>query len=115
MLAFYMDHHVNAAIRDGLRRRGIEVITAFQDGSSEEEDAVVLARATHLGLVLVTHDDDFLRIARQWRDEEREFVGIVFAIQQFATIGKMIEYLELIAHLKSPEEMRNSIEYVPTA
>lgn len=33
-LALYMDHHVPRAITVGLRLRGVEVITAYEDGSS---------------------------------------------------------------------------------
>ena len=38
-LAFYMDHHVPRAITAGLRRRGTEVITAYEDSAHEWEDA----------------------------------------------------------------------------
>jgi hypothetical protein len=34
-LALYMDHHVPRAITVGLRLRDVEVITAYEDGSSE--------------------------------------------------------------------------------
>jgi len=32
MLAFYMDHQVRGQITRGLRQRGIDVITAYEDG-----------------------------------------------------------------------------------
>jgi Domain of unknown function (DUF5615) len=53
-LALYMDHHVPRAITVGLRLRGVEVITAYEDGASELEDAALLDRATTLGRVLFT-------------------------------------------------------------
>src|SRR5438876_4905474 len=31
-IAFYMDHHVPGAITLGLRLRGVEVLTAYEDG-----------------------------------------------------------------------------------
>jgi hypothetical protein len=34
MLSFYMDHHVPSAITAGLRRRGVAVLTAAEDGSA---------------------------------------------------------------------------------
>ena len=36
MLSVYMDHHVPAAITEGLRSRGIDVLTAFEDGHAEK-------------------------------------------------------------------------------
>ena len=38
-LAFYMDHHVPKAITNGLRLRGVDVLTAYEDGTSEYNDA----------------------------------------------------------------------------
>ena len=114
MLAFYMDHHVHQSITDGLRRRGIDVITAFEDGREEEDDEVLLERATALDRILVSQDEDLLKIATRWQRTPREFAGLVYAIEQHIDIGGTIEYIELIAHLKTSDEMRNSIEYVPT-
>jgi len=49
MLRLYMDVHVKAAITTGVRRRGIDIVTAQEDGSQRLEDAPLLARATELG------------------------------------------------------------------
>jgi hypothetical protein len=109
-----MDHHVHQSITDGLRHRGIEVITAFEDGKERESDEVLLERATALNHILVSQDDDLLKIAKRWQQSAREFTGIAYAIQQHIDIGGTIEYLELIAHVKTADEMRNNIEYIPT-
>jgi Domain of unknown function (DUF5615) len=113
MLAFYMDQHVRAEITQGLRRRGIDVLTAFEDGAAAIDDELLLIRATALARILVTQDYDFLGIVSHWQRTSREFPGIVFAIQERIDIGRMIEYLELIAQLKTADEMRNQVEYVP--
>ena len=114
MLAYDMDHHVHRSITEGLRRRGIDVLTAFEDGKEEADDEALLERATARDRILVSQDDDLLRIATRWQGSSREFTGVVYAIQQRIDIGGTIEYLELIAHLKTADEMRNSVEYVPT-
>jgi hypothetical protein len=113
MLAFYMDHHIHRAITEGLRRRGIDVLTAFEDGTDEQDDELLLERAARLGRIIVSQDQDFLRIAGSWQRTSREFPGVLYAIQQRVNIGQTIEYLELIAVLKSPEEMQNQVEYIP--
>lgn len=38
MLALYMDHHVPRVITDGLRLRGIDVITAYEDGAGDMDE-----------------------------------------------------------------------------
>ena len=113
MLAFFMDQHIRSEITEGLRRRGIGVLTAFEDGLSNADDDELLGRATALGRVFVSQDQDLLRITAEWQQIGRVFAGVSFAIQQDIDIGGTIEYLELIAHVMSAEEMRNRVEYVP--
>jgi predicted nuclease of predicted toxin-antitoxin system len=55
-----MDVNVSYPIAEGLRERRVDVLTAQEDGTREMEDAELLDRASALGRVLVTHDDDFL-------------------------------------------------------
>ena len=47
--AVYMDVHVPLAITEGLRRRGIDVLTSQEDETTEEDDEFLLERATALG------------------------------------------------------------------
>jgi len=70
-ITFYMDHHVPRAITLGLRLREADVITAYEDGTSELDDTGLLDRAGELGRVLFTRDDD-LSLRRQV-DKERAF------------------------------------------
>jgi predicted nuclease of predicted toxin-antitoxin system len=65
-LNLYMDHHINAAITAGLRRRGVDVLTCAEDGTDRSDDAHILTRATELGRVVFTQDDDFLKIVDAW-------------------------------------------------
>ncbi|MGH7213242.1 MAG: DUF5615 family PIN-like protein [Tepidisphaeraceae bacterium] len=51
-----MDHHIPAPVTRGLRRRGVDVLTAAEDGSQRLADADLLTRATELGRVLVSMD-----------------------------------------------------------
>ena len=113
MLAFLMDHHIRSEITDGLRKRGVDVLTAFEDGSSRVDDASLLARATLLDRILVSQDKDLLAIAADWRNSGRDFAGIVFAGRQDAEIGATIAHLELVASVLTPDEMRNRVEFVP--
>jgi predicted nuclease of predicted toxin-antitoxin system len=61
-LPLYMDQHVPAAITQGLRQRGVDVLTAFEDGSDQLEDELLLGRSTQLGRVLFSQDQDFLTL-----------------------------------------------------
>lgn len=112
-LSYYMDQHVSAAVTQGLRRRGIDVLTAYEDAASRLEDSDLLTRASALKRVLYTQDQDFLRIVAEWQKEQRHFTGVIYAHQLAISVGQTIEDLELIAHGSSPEEMENRIEFLP--
>ncbi len=107
MLRLYMDVHVNAAITAGIRRRGIEVITAQEDGSRQFEDTELLDRATALQHVLFSQDEDFLAIARQRQTSGMLFAGLIYGHQLAATVGKYVLDLEVLCKVLEPEYMVN--------
>ena len=109
----YMDHHVPSAVTLGLRRCGVDVLTAYEDGHAQAADESILQRAMLLGRVVFTQDEDFLIIASNWRSAERPFAGVVFGSQESLSIGQAIEWLELVAKASEPEQMRNSVQFIP--
>ena len=90
MVAFYFDQHVPAAVARGLRLRGVDIVTAWEDGRSLLEDKLLLERATALDRTLVTQDEDFLAIASEWQSEGRDFAGIVYAHQLRIGVGRFV-------------------------
>jgi Domain of unknown function (DUF5615) len=114
MLRLYMDVHIKAAITAGLRRRGIDVVTAQEDGGAHLEDMALLHRATALQGVLFSQDDDLLAIARERQATGVLFAGLVYGHQLAATVGKYVLDLEVVCQVLDPEEMTNRIEYLPS-
>lgn len=112
-LSLYMDHHVHASITDGLRLRGIDVVTTRDDGTSDWDDEDVLRRATDVGRALFSQDRDLLVIAHQWQKTGREFAGLIYAHQLEITIGQAVRDLELIATACDASDMKNRIEFLP--
>jgi hypothetical protein len=108
-----MDHHVRRAITEGLRLRGIDVLTAEADGASRFDDSELLDRATKLGRVLFSQDRDLLREATRRQQTGEPFAGVVYAHQLKSTIGQCIEGLELISRIGEPEDFANRVEYLP--
>jgi len=108
-----MDVHVPRAVTTALRLRAIDVLTAQEDGTAEWDDGQLLRRATELGRILVSQDEDLLREGARRLKEDRDFSGIVYAHQLRVTIGQMVEDLELIARATSREEWCGRIEYLP--
>lgn len=109
----YMDHHVDAAITDGLRRGGIDVLTCREDGTDTWDDEPVLGRATQLGRALFTQDDDFLAIAHRLQATGHAFAGVIYGHQLDLSIGQAVRDLELIAQVYDPDDLRDRVEYLP--
>ena len=112
-IRFYMDVHVPAAVTKALRLRGVDVRTAQEDAASEFEDPELLSRASALGCVLFTQDDDLLREAAQRQRNSEAFAGVIYAHQLNVTIGQCVDDLELIAQASKPENWTNRVEYLP--
>jgi hypothetical protein len=112
-VAFYMDHHVPRSITVGLRLRQVEVLTAYEDGTSALDDIGLLDRAGELGRALFTRDDDLLAEATKRQRAGIPFCGIVYAHQLRVAIGKCVEDLELIAKAGEPADLMNQIIFLP--
>ncbi len=112
-VAFYMDVHVPRAMTMALRLRGIDVLTAQEDGAAMWDDGLLLKRATELGRVLVSQDADLLREGTRLPGQNSDFAGIVYSHQLRITIGQLVQDLALIAGATRPEEWRGRIEYLP--
>ena len=108
-----MDVHVRRAVTGGLRLRGVDVLTAQEDGARELSDPRLLSRATALGRVLFSQDDDLLREAQKRQQSGESFTGVIYAHQLNISIGQCIDDLELIAQLTEPEEWMNRLAYLP--
>lgn len=65
--SLYMDEQVDSRVTQGLRRRGIDVLTVQEDGHQSAGDPSVLDRAATLNRVLFTHDRHFLAEAARRR------------------------------------------------
>ncbi len=112
-IALYMDQHVPRAITVGLRLRGVDVITVYEDGASDMDDPGLLDRAGELGRVLFTQDDDLLAEATRRQREGIPFRGVIYAYQLRVFIGTCIHDLEIIAKAGEPEDLLNRVQFLP--
>jgi predicted nuclease of predicted toxin-antitoxin system len=112
-IALYMNQHVPRAITVGLLLRGVDVITAYEDGASDIDDPELLDRAGELERVLFTQDDDFLVEATKRQREGIPFRGVIYAHQLRVSIGTCIHDLEIIAKAGEPEDLINRVQFLP--
>jgi Domain of unknown function (DUF5615) len=112
-LAIFADVHVPGPITQGLRARGVAVLTAQEDGSDRLPDPGLLDRATALGHVLVTQDRDLLVEAARRQRAGEAFAGVIYAAQGRVPIGRCVSDLEVLAKVLDPPDMLNRVEYLP--
>ena len=108
-----MDQHVPAAITRGLRRRGVEVVTAAEDDAATWDDAPLLDRAGELRRVLFTRDSDLLVEATRRLRGGEQFATVVYAHQLEVSIGRCVTDLEVIAKAGLPEEAMGRVIHLP--
>ena len=113
MTSLYLDVHVPAAIAAELRRRGVDVLTAQEDGTTKLEDEDLLIGTTSLGRLLFTQDIRFKALAEDWQRSARPFGGLVFGHQLHGSIGQYIRDLELIAKATAPADWHGQVEQLP--
>lgn len=108
-IRIYADENVNIAIVEGLKRRGVEVLSAFDTGNLGLSDDEQLKYAKEEMAVIFTHDDDFLSMVAE---SGVEHCGIIYVHQQHLSIGECIRRLKTIVETIPPEEMRNRVLFL---
>jgi hypothetical protein len=104
---FYTDEHIALAVVAGLRRRGADVLTTQEAGMRGRDDPAQLALATAQGRVLVSQDDDYLRLHALGVAHS----GIAYAPQQ-TSVSRLIQGLSLIYQILEAEDMQNHVEFL---
>ncbi len=106
-IKLYLDEQIPSAVRDGLRRRGVDVLTTQEASMRGATDEELLNHALSQGRVVLTQDADFLRLHATGTSHS----GIIYASQQ-TPVGKIIQGVLLIVEILGVEEMVDHIEFL---
>ena len=107
-IRYFADQHLPRPVVDGLRRRGIDVLTAQEAGRCGVPDPDQLAFATAQGRVLVTFDPDFLALHQAGTPH----AGIAWCPATKYSIGELIQTLVLVHAALTADEMHNHVEHL---
>ena len=105
---FHLDENVHGAIARGLGLRGIDTTTTKDAGLIGATDHEQIAFALSQGRVIVTHDDDLLKLHSQGTSH----AGIVFCSARRLPIGRIVHRLAWIWRTRRPEDLRGRIEFL---
>ena len=90
MLKAYADEHVVFAIVQGLRLRGMDVVTVQDRGQEGADDSALLANALREERIMLTNDEDFLALASEHAQRGEPFAPVYFWPQQKRAVGEII-------------------------
>src|SRR5258708_5294455 len=99
---------MSPVIAQGLRQRGIDVLTAQGAGRCGLPDSDQLAFATAEERVIVTFDTDYLALHRGGASH----AGIAWCPATKNTISQLIQGLILVHGVLDRDAMRNHVEYL---
>ena len=108
MIRFHLDEHFAILVAKALRQYGFDVTSPNEVGLLSAEDPVHLAFALSEGRIVVTHDDDYLRL----HDQGIEHAGIVFCHADKYTPSQLQFMLRLLGECFTEEEMHGRVEYL---
>ena len=105
---YHLDESVDPAVAIGLRRRGVDATTAADQGLLGATDQRQLDFAVADQRMLVTHDQDFLRITAAGATHH----GIAYCPPQARSIGEIVRRLTQLWRDRQAEDFINHVEYL---
>jgi hypothetical protein len=119
-LWIYIDEDsMDRSLVTALRARGVDVLTAFEAGMIERNDADHLDFSTQQQRVLLTCNvGDFCRLHAEFVASQQAHAGIICMQQQTASIGDTLRRLLRLLNTVTSDEMNNRLEFLtnwPTA
>ena len=108
MIRFHLDEHISMLVAKALRQHGFDVTMPSDVDLLSSDDPGHLAFATSENRVMVTHDDDYLRL----HDEGAVHSGIVFCHLNKYTASQLQFMLRLFGASYTEDEMRNQVVYL---
>ena len=107
-IGFYLDENIDPEVAAQLTKDGIDIITVRDLETLGDSDLNHLQKATEMGRVLCTQDQDFLRM----NADGIEHAGIAFGEQYSSTIGGWVKALRKLHSIKTAENMINHVEFL---
>ena len=110
-LALYLDEHVQLALAEALRGRGVDIMTTQDAANIGLDDVGQLAFAAENRRSLFSYDKrHFARIHYEWMNKKRQHAGIILSDQ--LAVGLLLRRLMKLHFSLNTEDMLNRLEYL---
>jgi len=105
---FMLDEHMDRAVASGLRLRGVAAQTVHELGRRGAEDIDHLRWAHAQSWVMVSGDEDFLRLV----DRITGHAGLVHYRRTQFTVGLLVRRLAAVAGVETLESMSGRVVFL---
>ena len=112
MFPLYADENVESAVIRGLQRYGWNVVRALEVLPEGSSDRAHLEHAAGLGRVLLTNDQDFLRLNAEYAAAGRTHAGIVFWKQRAWGVGEIVRRIEAYGAALRKGSPANTVKFL---
>jgi len=109
-ITLYLDEHVRVSLAEGLRTRGVDVMTTQEAGCSLDDTGRLNFDAKEGRVLLSFNKHHFARIHYEWMEKDRPHAGIILSDQ--LSVGIIIRRLMRLYFSLSREDMQNRLEYL---
>ena len=110
-IAFYLDEHVQLALVEAMRARGVDILTTQEARNTGLDDIQQLAFATENRRSLFSYNTrHFAKLHNQWTNIQRPHRGLILSDQM--PIGIVLRRLMRLYFSLNSEDMQNRLEYL---
>jgi hypothetical protein len=113
-IRLYVDEDAMArAVVSGLRARGVDVTTVFDEGMSEKDDIDQLNYASQQGRAIYTFNvGHFCQLHTEYIAQNKGHAGIIVVYRQRYSEGEQIRRLSNLINTRTAEEMKNNLHFL---
>jgi predicted nuclease of predicted toxin-antitoxin system len=108
----YTDENVPLAVVEELRRRGVDVLRCQEAGMMGKGDAEHLRLAASQKRVILTFDQDFLRLNKEFNTTGESHAGIIFVTSVHLSVGSIVKPVFEIWQDIEAELMKNIVRFI---
>ena len=110
-ISLYLDEHVQFALREALKARGVHVLTTQEAGNIGKDDVSQLIFASQDDRVIFSYNKrHFARLHYEWMTRKRSHGGIVLSDQ--LSVGVVLRRLMKLYFSLTSDDMKNRLEYL---
>jgi len=113
-IRLYIDEDaMSRALVQGLRARGADVTTVYEEGMTGQSDAAQLAYAAMQGRVIYTFNvGDFCHLHAEYLAAGKTHAGIIVVYRQSYSVGEQMRRLLKIVETQSAEDRKNGLHFL---